>query len=127
MEEKIGELLKLGVVEESKSPWNAPCILVAKQGGKDYKVVTDLRGLNDRTVLAANPLPTIAESLENIGLQQPKYFSVFDLHSGFFQAELDEEPRQYTAFSVPNLGLYLPYPKVLKFAADISESYASGP
>ena len=99
-------MLKLGVIEESTSPWSAPCLLVAKQGGKDYRVITDLRGLNDRTVLAANELPTIIESLENIGMQQPKYFSVFDLHSGFFQAELDEESKQYTAFSVPNMGLF---------------------
>ena len=105
METKINELLKLGDIEESTSPWSAPCLLVAKQGGKDHRVITDLRGLNDRTVLAANELPTIIESLESIGMQQPKYFSVFDLYSGFFQAELDEESKQYTAFSVPNIGL----------------------
>ena len=57
-------------------------------------------------MLAANKLPTIIESLENVGMQQPKYFNVFDLHSGFFQAELDEESKQYTAFSVPNMGLF---------------------
>jgi hypothetical protein len=106
MEEKINELLQLGVIEESVSPWSAPCLLVAKQGGKDYRVVTDLRGLNAKTVPVANPLPTIVESLENIGLQKPKFFSVFDLHSGFFQAELHPASRPYTAFSVPNMGLF---------------------
>lgn len=106
MENKINELLKLGVIEESVSPWSAPCLLVAKQGGKDYRVVTDFRGLNDRTILSANALPTIAESLDNIGMQHPKYFTLLDLHSSFFQAELDPESKQYTAFSVPNLGLF---------------------
>ena len=94
IETKINELLKLGVIEESTSQLSATSLLVAKQGGKDYRVITDLRGLNDRTVLAVKELPTIIESLENIGMQQPKYFSVFDLHSGFFQAELDEESKQ---------------------------------
>ena len=86
METKIKELLKLGVIEESTSPWSAPYLLVAKQVGKDYRVITDLRGFNDKTALAANELPTIIESLENVGMQQPKHFSVFDLHSNFFQA-----------------------------------------
>ena len=36
METKTNELLKLGVIEEGSSPWSAPCLLVAKQGGKDY-------------------------------------------------------------------------------------------
>ena len=56
MKTKINELLKLEVIEESTSPWSALCLLVAKQGGKDYRVITDLRDLNDRTVLAANEL-----------------------------------------------------------------------
>ena len=106
METKINELIKLGVIEESTSPWSAPGLLLAKQGVKDYRVIACLRGLDDKTVLAVNEFPTIIESLENISMQQPKYFSVFDLHSGFFHAALDEESKQYTAFNVPNMGLF---------------------
>ena len=50
-------------------------------GKKDYRAITDLKGLSYGTVLAANKLSTIIESQESTIVQQPKYFTVFDLHS----------------------------------------------
>ncbi len=105
MEQKLGELLEQGIIEESTSPWSAPCLLLAKKNGTEHRLVTDLRGLNSKTVVMANPLPTTQEALENIGMAKPKWFSTMDLQSGFFQAELDPDSKQYTAFST-HVGLF---------------------
>ena len=50
MESKLGELLEQGIIEESCSPWSAPCLLVSKNNGTDHRLVTDFRGLNSKTV-----------------------------------------------------------------------------
>jgi hypothetical protein len=105
MEAKLGELLQQGIIEESYSPWSAPCLLISKRNSTEHRLVTDFRALNAKTVLIANPLPTTQEALENIGMTKPKWFSVMDLQSGFFQAELDPSSKQYTAFST-HVGLY---------------------
>ena len=43
--------------------------------------------------------------LDRIGDKKPKLFIVLDLTSGYFQTEIDEESREYTAF-MTNWGLY---------------------
>ncbi len=105
MEAKLGELLQQGIIEESCSPWSAPCLLISKRNNTEHRLVTDFRALNAKTVLIANPLPTTQEALENIGMTKPKWFSVMDLQSGFFQAELDPSSKQYTAFAT-HVGLF---------------------
>ena len=86
MEQKLGELLEQGIIEESTSPWSAPCLLLAKRNGLDYRLVTDLRGIISKTLIIANSLPSTQEALENIGMHKPKWFSTMDLQSGFFSS-----------------------------------------
>ena len=47
------------------------------------------------------PIPCPMESM--LGTQ---HFSCMDLESGFWQVQMDEESRQYTAFAVGSMGLY---------------------
>ena len=35
-----------------------------------------------------------------------RHFSCMDLKSGFWQVQMDEESRQYTAFTVGSMGMY---------------------
>ena len=35
-----------------------------------------------------------------------RHFSCMDLKSGFWQVQMDEESRQYTAFTVGSMGVY---------------------
>ena len=50
------------------------------------------------------PLPRIQEALHS--LVGAGHFSCLDLKSGFWQIKMDEASKQYTAFTVGNLGFF---------------------
>src|SRR6267154_942659 len=56
----------------------------------------DYRGLNNLTRKDSYPLPRIADCLDALG--KAKYFSTFDLRSGYFQIAMDEADRDKTSF-----------------------------
>ena len=89
-----------GVIGPSNSPYNAPMLIIPKKldhtGKRKYRVVIDFRLLNEKTVGDAYPLPNITEILDQLG--KARYFTVFDLASGFHQIELDPDDRSKTAF-----------------------------
>jgi len=65
-------------------------------------MVIDFRKLNEKTIGDAYPLPNITEILDQIlDLGSTKYFSVFDLASGFHQM-MHESDTQKAAFSIPH-------------------------
>ena len=70
-----------------------------KDGGLHFCI--DFRKLNARTKKDSYPLPCIQESLEGSHI-----FSSFDFKSGFWQVEMDEISKQYTAFTVGSLGFF---------------------
>lgn len=55
--------------------------------------------MNEKSVPDAYPLPSILEILDQLG--SAKYFSVFDLKSGFHQIGMAEADAEKTAFSTP--------------------------
>ena len=64
----------------------------------------DFCHLNAHMKKDSYPLPRIQEALES--LVGTSHFSCFDLKSGFWQIKMDEALRQYTAFTVGNLGFF---------------------
>ena len=50
------------------------------------------------------PLPRIQEALES--LVGARHFSCLDLKLGFWQIKMEEASKQYTAFTVGNLGFF---------------------
>jgi len=60
----------------------------------------DFRALNEKTIGDAYPLPNITEILDQLG--SAKYFSTFDLASGFHQIPMHASDAQKTAFSTPH-------------------------
>ena len=64
----------------------------------------DFRHLNTRTKNDAYPLPHMQETMES--MVGARHFSCMDLKSGFWQVQMDEESRQYTAFTVGSMGVY---------------------
>ena len=101
---QISKLIETGVIGPSNSPYNSPLWIVPKKadekGNKKWRLVIDYRGLNEKTVGDAYPLPNINEILDHLG--GAKYFSVFDLASGFHQIPMDSEDKHKTAFSTDN-------------------------
>ena len=64
----------------------------------------DFRKLNSLTVKDSHPLPRICETLKS--LAGAAHYSTFDMNSGFWQVPMDEESKQYTAFTLGSMGLY---------------------
>lgn len=98
----LQNMLDSGVVRESASPWAAPIVLVQKKVGR-WRFCVDCRRLNALTHKDAYPLPRIEKSLT--GLKAARWYSTFDLTSGYWQVEVDPADREKTAFTTP-FGLY---------------------
>ena len=101
--EHLKLMLDAGVVRLSNSPWCNAVVLVRKKDGS-LRFCIDFRRLNALTVKDSHPLPCICETLES--LAGAAHYSTFDLNSGFWQVPMDEESKQYTAFTLGSMGLY---------------------
>ena len=99
----IQEMLDGGAIRPSQSPWCNAVVLVRKKDGS-LRFCIDFRKLNDRTRKDSFPLPRVQESME--AMVGARHFSCVDLKSGFWQVKMNEESRQYTAFTVGSLGVY---------------------
>ena len=96
-------MLDLGAIRPSDSPWCSAVVLVKKKND-ELRFCIDLRKLNARTVKDAHSLPRIDETLER--LKRSCIFSSLDLKSGYWQVEIEEESKQYTAFTIGPLGFF---------------------
>ena len=97
------KMLDAGVVQPSNSPWCNAVVLVRKKNGSLHFCI-DVRRLNALTVKDSHPLPRICEILES--LAGAAHYSTFVPNSGFWQVPVDEESKQYTAFTLGSMGLY---------------------
>ena len=64
----------------------------------------NFRRLNALTVKDSHPLPRICEMLESLA-GAAHYFTI-DMNFGFWQGSMEEESKQYTAFTLGSMGLY---------------------
>ena len=99
----IQEMLDLGAIRPSNSPWASSIVLVRKKDGR-LRFCIDLRRLNNRTVKDAYSLPRIESILDSLGGAQ--IFTTLDLKAGYWQVEMAEECKAYTAFTCGPLGFY---------------------
>ena len=100
---QLQEMLDLGATRPSNSPWASAIVLVRKKDGR-LRFCIDLRKLNNRTVKDAYSLPRIESILDSLGGAQ--IFSTLDLKAGYWQVEMAEECKAYTAFTCGPLGFY---------------------
>ena len=99
----LQEMLKLGAIRRSCSPWASAIVLVRKKNGK-LRFCIDLRKLNSKTLKDSYALPRIEQTLES--LADSKIYSTLDLTSGYWQVEMAEECKPYTAFTCGPLGFF---------------------
>ena len=93
---QVETLLQNGVIEQSKSPWSSPVLMVPKKDGS-YRFCVDFRGLNAVSEKSEYPLPRVDESLE--AMAGACLFTTLDLAAGYWQVELNPADRAKTAFS----------------------------
>ncbi|KAL1252489.1 hypothetical protein QQF64_017182 [Cirrhinus molitorella] len=99
IEEEIQKMLKLGVIEPSRSPWSSPTVLVPKPDGT-LRFCNDYRCLNEISGFDSYPMSRVDELLERLG--RARYITTLDLTKGYWQAPLSETAKPKTAFSTPN-------------------------
>ena len=99
---EVEEMLELGIIEKSKSPYAAPVVLVQKKDGS-CRFCIDYRALNKVTRFDAEPIPNMDTLFAEIS--KAKYFSKVDLAKGYWQIAIKPEDRPKTAFAT-HLGLY---------------------
>ena len=77
----LQDMLILGTIRKSCSPWASAVVLVRKKNGK-LRFCIDLRKLNSKTLKDSYALPRIEQTLES--LVGSKIFSTLDLTSGYW-------------------------------------------
>ncbi|CAL2250755.1 unnamed protein product [Prunus armeniaca] len=92
---QLQELVDMGFIRPSVSPWGAPVLFVRKKDGT-MRLCIDYRQLNKVTVRNRYPLPRIDDLFDQ--LKDAKYFSKIDLRSGYHQLRIREEDVPKTAF-----------------------------
>ena len=101
--EHLKQLLEVGIIRKSKSPFASPVELVRKKNGT-LRFCVDYRILNNRMVKDSYALPRIEELMDHFSGCQ--YFSSLDMRAGYYQVDILESPKERTAFTVGPLGFY---------------------
>ena len=96
-------MIDKNLIEPYTRPWASPVVLVKKKNGS-LRFCIDYRCVNDLNInTCAYPLPRIDLTLEH--LSASKWFSTYDLASGFRQVEMGKNDKPKTAFTTPTHGL----------------------
>ena len=91
----LNEMLEVGVIEPSSSPWASPVCLVKKKDDT-YRFCVDYRRVNAVSRKDAYPLPDIQDALDN--LRGSCYFATIDLLSGYWQLGMTDRAKERSAF-----------------------------
>ncbi|KAL4112118.1 hypothetical protein QTP88_015966 [Uroleucon formosanum] len=101
IDRQIQKLEEDNIIAPSKSPWNAPLLVVPKKpdenGVVKYRVCVDFRKLNQISTGDAYPLPNITEILDQLG--KSRYYTTLDLAQGYHQVKMHPDHCHKTAFS----------------------------
>ena len=114
LEQKINHLRENGVVRQYMSEYSSPALLVKKPSSKQeknpwkakYRVVIDLREMNERSIHLQYSLPIIHETVTELNPQKFRYYSLMDVSDAFYQVQLHPNSYKFTTFKIPNLGSY---------------------
>ena len=98
IEQQCSELLAHDILEYSNSDWSSAVVPVRKTDGK-LRICVDYRQVNQVTKKENYPMPNLMNCIYRPN--KVKFFTKIDLVRGYYQVPIEEESRQYTAFSTP--------------------------
>ena len=99
LKEEIKEMLDMGVIRKSSSPYASPVVIVKKKDGLN-RICVDYRKLNKVTISDPEPMRTSEDLFQQLG--KSKFFSKIDLSKGYWQIPVAEEDIFKTAFVTPD-------------------------
>ncbi len=88
----------MGVIEESRSDWASPIVLVPKTDGS-VRFCVDYRKVNAVSKFDAYPMPRVDELLDRLGTA--RFYSTLDLTKGYWQIPLSPLSKEKSAFTTP--------------------------
>ena len=97
LEVELDQLLYVGCIEPSSSPYASGLVLVRKKDG-GLRVCVDYRGINKNTVPDRYPFPRVDELIDTVGKQKGKFFTSLDLMKGYHQIRVADCDKPKTAF-----------------------------
>ena len=108
MDKKINDMIQAGVLEESLSCWNSPCMLIKRTGGK-FRLITNYKShVNPQLSVPKWPVLPIRDLLHRLGqdvqiLQrsfpnEKIFFFSTDLKQGFYTLAITNSSRDITSF-----------------------------
>ena len=95
----IADMIKMGVISESDSPYASP-VVVVKMKDNTSRVCVDYRKLSKLTVIDPEPMPTAGHLFQK--LSGDKFFTKIDVSKGSWQITTPEEDIPKTAFVTPD-------------------------
>ena len=105
-------MLELNVIEDSKSAWSSPIVLVSKPDNT-IQFCNDFRKLNAVSEFDAYPMPRVDKLIESLG--NARFITTLDLTKGYWQVPL-ADPRR--SLAVPD--------DALRFVWSTCELHGSG-
>ena len=94
-DKEVDELLRLGIIKPSSSPYCSPVVLV-KKPDNSYRLTIDYRALN--AVSAFHAEPACSAEYELHKFVGSEYFTEIDITKAYHQIPLTEKSRPLTAF-----------------------------
>jgi hypothetical protein len=99
VEAEIVQMLKVGVIERTCSPYNSTTVIVKKKGG-GVRICLNAKNINRRCHLQRFPIRNIQDILNGLG--GAKYFTTLDIRQAYWHVPLAEDSKPVTAFEILN-------------------------
>ncbi len=111
----IDKLLEKNIIEPSNSPYSHGIFLQPKGTARgktqaelnyaDFRVLSDLRILNNSIIIPPHPIPNISDLMATLSMATSSVktcvYSVFDLDKGYYQVPLAPRSKIFTGFKTP--------------------------
>ena len=100
IEKQVENLLEMGVIQQSYSPYAFPITLAEKKGEGKTRFCVDYRKLNELVIPDNFPFPRFEDIIDK--LRDSQLFTTLDIKNGFWHIPMHPDDRAKTAFVTMN-------------------------